>query len=142
MTIKGTWEDVRAHDAELAGRQVWLVVLPEPAALAGQDDGKARSPGDEIRSYPGVPDDLIPIPHDAAVSMKEDLRTYLARWVAKYGTPRGRILSDIERIDAERRLAEFSVTGDHPMGVDNDQIDRELIEAYAHGFPGHQVSER
>jgi hypothetical protein len=45
--LEGLWEEVRAHDAELQGRRVRLIILPDEAEQATH----AKSVGRELVAY-------------------------------------------------------------------------------------------
>ena len=65
MVLEGTWEEIRAHDSELKGRTVRLVVIPEevvarptdqPAFRPAQGPSTARSLLEHTGTWEG--DDL------------------------------------------------------------------------------------
>ena len=143
MTIEGRWEDVRTHDMELAGRMVKLVVLPEPAALTGEDDGKTCVPDDEIRSYPGVPDELIPLLRGAVATLQRNFRQFLAQFVEETKPkPTPQVCPEESRNAGEWLFACCTELGD-PDALDNERIDADLAGEYGNSheeptrLPGH-----
>ena len=144
LTIEGRWEDVRTHNAELAERQVRLVVLPESGQPYGEKVGDTGSaPAEESGPNPGVADEHLSILRETAAVLRIDFPTFMAQWKEEMKPKYLPQVSREELAAANARLFSHCINLGDPGALDNDRIDADLAREYGdnHEMPARPSDE-